>query len=99
MMIRTENLIHPGEILLEEFLKPMAISQHKLAMDIHIPATRIHAIVHGKRAVTADTALRLAKYFGMEAQFWLNLQNSYDLCLAAKKAQQELDAIPQLVAS
>ena len=63
-MIRTENLIHPGEILAEEFLKPMNISQNKLAMDIHVPTPRINAIVKGSRAITADTALRLGKYFG-----------------------------------
>ena len=73
-MIRTENLIHPGEILAEEFLKPMNISQNKLAMDIHVPTPRINAIVKGSRAITADTALRLGKYFGTGPEFWINLQ-------------------------
>lgn len=81
--MRTENLIHPGEILLEEFLIPLGISQTRLAMDIHVPAPRINAIVHGRRAITADTALRLGQYFKMEPQFWLNLQNNYDLGVAA----------------
>ena len=80
--MRTKNLIHPGEILLEEFLLPMGISQNRLALDIRVPAPRINAIVHGKRAITADTALRLGQYFKMEPQFWLNLQNNYDLGLA-----------------
>ena len=69
-MIRTENLIHPGEILAEEFLKPMNISQNKLAMDIHVPTPRINAIVKGSRAITADTALRLGKYFGTGPEFF-----------------------------
>ena len=71
--------IHPGEILEEEFLKPMAISQYRLAKDISVPPRRINEIVHGKRSITADTALRLGKYFGISAQFWLNLQTRYDL--------------------
>lgn len=71
--------IHPGEILLEEFLKPMGISQYRLARDIGVPARRINEIVLGKRAVSADTALRLARYFGLSEQFWLNLQARYDL--------------------
>ena len=80
--MRTKNLIHPGEILLEEFLIPMGISQNKLALDIRVPAPRINAIVRGKRAITADTALRLGRYFKMEPQFWLNLQSNYDLGVA-----------------
>lgn len=80
--MRTKNLIHPGEILLEEFLTPMGISQNRLALDIRVPAPRINAIVHGKRAITADTALRLGQYFNMEPQFWLNLQANYDLGVA-----------------
>ena len=77
--MRTNNLIHPGEILEEEFLKPMGISQTRLALDIRVPAPRINAIVRGKRSITAETALRLGAYFGMEPQFWLNLQSNYDL--------------------
>jgi antitoxin HigA-1 len=70
---------HPGTVLLEEFLKPLEISQNKLAMDIRVAPTRIGAIVHGERSVSTDTALRLAHYFGTSAEFWLNLQQSYDL--------------------
>ena len=71
--------IHPGEVLADEFLKPMNITQYRLAKDIHVPARRINEIVHGNRAVSADTSLRLARYFGLSPQFWLNLQASYDL--------------------
>jgi addiction module HigA family antidote len=74
--------VHPGEILLEEFLKPMNLSQNKLALDIHVPPRRINEIVLGKRRITADTALRLAKYFKMSPQFWLGLQMDYDLDIA-----------------
>lgn len=95
-MIRTENLIPPGEILLEEFLRPMKISQNKLAMDIRIPTPRINAIVNGKRAITADTALRLGRYFGTGPEFWINLQGNYDLCVAASRSRDELAVIPQL---
>ncbi len=95
-MVRTKNLIHPGEILLEEFLKPMNISQNKLAMDIHVPSPRIYSIVKGTRGITADTALRLGRYFGTGPEFWLNLQTDYDLCVVARETQREIDAIPQL---
>ena len=71
--------IHPGEVLKEEFLSPMNVSAYRLAKEIHVPETRISEIIHGKRAVTADTALRFAKFFGTTAEFWLNLQNLYDL--------------------
>jgi len=71
--------VHPGEILLEEFLKPMRISQNRIALDIRVPPRRINEIVHGKRRITADTALRLGRYFGVSAQFWLGLQMDYDL--------------------
>ena len=73
------NPIHPGEILLEEFLIPMNLSQNKIATDIGVPPRRINEIVHGKRRITADTALRLAHYFKMSPQFWLGLQMDYDL--------------------
>ena len=82
-VMRTKNLIHPGEILQEEFLVPLGISQTRLALDLHVPAPRINAIVRGKRAITADTALRLGQYFKMEPQFWLNLQANYDLGVAS----------------
>jgi addiction module HigA family antidote len=71
--------VHPGEVLQEEFLEPLALSQYRLATDISVPARRIDEIVHGERAVTADTALRLARYFGTSPQFWMNLQAQYDL--------------------
>ena len=71
--------IHPGEILMEEFLEPMGISQYRLAKDISVPPRRINEIVHGKRSITADTALRLGRFFDMSPQFWLNLQTRYDL--------------------
>jgi addiction module HigA family antidote len=71
--------IHPGEILLKEFLNPMDISQYRLSKDISVDPRRINEIVHGKRAISADTALRLGHYFGMSPQFWLNLQSHYDL--------------------
>ena len=71
--------IHPGEILLEEFLRPMGISQYRLARDTNVDPRRINEIVLGKRGITADTALRLSRYFGMSERFWLNLQSRYDL--------------------
>ena len=71
--------IHPGEILLEEFLEPMKLSQYRLAKDISVPPRRINEIVHGKRGITADTALRLARYFGTSERFWMNLQIRHDL--------------------
>ncbi len=71
--------IHPGEILLEDFLEPMGISQYKLSKDISVPPRRINEIVQGKRSVSADTALRLSRYFGLSERFWLNLQSRYDL--------------------
>ena len=79
--MRTKKMapIHPGEILMEEFLKPFGISQYKLAKEITVPARRINEIVHGKRAITADTALRLSRYFNLSERFWLNLQTRYDI--------------------
>ena len=71
--------VHPGEILLEEFLVPMEVSQYRLAKDINVPPRRINEIVHGMRGISADTALRLARYFGTSERFWLNLQAQYDL--------------------
>jgi addiction module HigA family antidote len=83
--------IHPGEILLEEFLKPMGLSQNRMAMDIHVPARRINEIVHGKRRITADTALRLGRFFGNSPQFWLGLQMDYDLDVAEDSLKDRLD--------
>jgi len=85
------NPVHPGEILLEEFLNPMGISQYRLAKDISVPARRINEIVHGKRAVTADTALRLGRFFGTSAQFWLNLQSHFDLEIQIDRIGDKLD--------
>ena len=82
--------VHPGEVLFEEFLKPMGISQNKLALDIRVPPRRINEIVHGKRRVSADTALRLARYFGMSPQFWLGLQMDYDLDIEEDRLGERL---------
>jgi addiction module HigA family antidote len=83
--------IHPGEILLEEFLKPMGISQYRLAKDISVPPRRINEIVHGKRAITPDTALRLSRYFGLSERFWINLQAWYDLEVEKDRLQDRLE--------
>jgi len=77
--------VTPGDVLLEEFLKPMKISQNQLAKDIHVPANRISQIIHGKREITADTALRLGRYFGIEPEFWLNLQVRYNMKITKRK--------------
>ena len=84
--------IHPGEILMTEFLEPMGISQYRLAKDISVPPRRINEIVHGKRSVTADTALRLSRYFATSDRFWLNLQTSYDLDVERDKLGDRLEA-------
>ena len=83
--------IHPGEILLEEFLKPLEISQYRVAKNIGVPARRINEIVHGQRAITADTALRLARYFGTSERFWLNLQTRYDLEIEKERLGERLE--------
>jgi addiction module HigA family antidote len=83
--------IHPGEVLLEEFLKPMNLSQNRLALDISVPPRRINEIALGKRSITADTALRLARYFGNSPQFWLGLQRDYDLDIAAEALGERLE--------
>ena len=83
--------VHPGEVLMEEFLKPMGLSQNRVALSMGVPARRINEIVHGKRRVTADTALRLAKYFGTSAQFWLGLQMDYDLDVAEDELAERLE--------
>ncbi len=84
--------IHPGEILMEEFLKPMSISQYRLAKDINVPARRINEIVHGKRSITPDTALRLSKFFGLSERFWINLQTRYNLEIEKDRLKDRLDA-------
>lgn len=83
--------IHPGEILMEEFLIPMAISQYRLAKDIGVSARRVNEIVHGKRAISADTALRLSRYFGMSERFWINLQGRYDIEVGKDLLADRLD--------
>lgn len=82
--------IHPGEILLEDFIKPMKITARQLAADIDVSPSRISEIVHGTRPVTADTALRLGLFFGMEPRFWLNLQSEYDLRMATRKLSDKI---------
>jgi len=83
--------VHPGEILLTEFLEPMGISQYRLAKNIGVTPRRINEIVLGRRAITADTALRLGRFFSMEAQFWMNLQSHYDMEIALDALQDRLD--------
>lgn len=83
--------VHPGEVLWEEFLKPMGISQNRLALNIGVPPRRINEIVLGKRGITADTALRLAKFFGTSAEFWLGLQSQYDLDVTAEELGKRLE--------
>jgi addiction module HigA family antidote len=83
--------VHPGEILLEEFLRPLGISQYRLAKDVSVPPRRINEIVHGTRAITADTALRLARFFATSERFWLNLQTRYDLEVEKDRLGDRLD--------
>ena len=83
--------VHPGEVLFEEFLKPMGLSQNKLALNIGVPPRRINEIVFGKRKITADTALRLARFFGTSSEFWLGLQAQYDLDVAADELGDRLE--------
>jgi addiction module HigA family antidote len=91
MAKKKPDRITPGEVLLEEFLKPMGISQNKLGRDLGVPITRINEIVHGKRAITVDTAMRLARYFGTSPEVWMNLQQRYDLEIARQELWPELE--------
>jgi addiction module HigA family antidote len=91
MKKRTLHPVHPGEVLLEEFLNPMGLSQNKLAVNIGVPARRINEIVLEKRKVTADTALRLGRFFGISSEFWLGLQSQYDLDIAADALGDRLE--------
>ncbi|REJ07689.1 addiction module antidote protein, HigA family [Microbacterium bovistercoris] len=91
--------IHPGEVLMEDFIKGFEITQNKLAVAIGVPPRRINEIVHGKRAITADTALRLGRYFGVAPQFWLNLQTRYELELAEDRVSEQIAAITPLQAA
>lgn len=90
--------IHPGEILMEEFLNPMGISQYRLAKDISVSPRRINEIVHGKRSITPDTALRLSRFFGLTERFWVNLQARYDLEIEKDRLQDRLDREVQVYA-
>ena len=83
--------VHPGEVLREEFLKPMNLSAHQLALALRVPATRINEIVNRRRGITADTAMRLARYFGTTSKFWINLQSAYDLDLAEDSLREAVD--------
>lgn len=83
--------VHPGEVLLEEFIKPMNLSQNQVALAIRVPARRLNEIIQGKRRITADTALRLGRYFQMSPQFWLGLQMDYDLDVAEDKLGEQLE--------
>src|SRR5919109_3151960 len=91
MMAKRLPPVHPGEVLLEEFLEPLGVSQYRLAKDISVPARRINEIVHGLRAISADTALRLARYFGTTDRFWLNLQARYDLEVERDQLGEKLE--------
>lgn len=91
MTKRDFSPIHPGEVLLTEFLEPMGISQYRLAKDIGVTPRRVNEIIHGRRGITADTALRLGRFFSMEAQFWLNLQTHYDMEVAMEALDDRLD--------
>ena len=96
--METVTPIHPGEILMAEFLEPLEVSQNRLAVAIGVPPRRINEIVHGKRRITADTALRLARYFGTTDRFWLNLQTYYDLEVEKDQLGNTLDQIEPLKA-
>ena len=97
-MPRKLSPVHPGEILLEEFLRPLGLSQYRVAKDVSVPPRRINEIVRGSRAVTADTALRLARYFGTSERFWLNLQGRYDLEVEKDRLGKRLKREVQVLA-
>lgn len=97
--IATMPPIHPGEVLIEEYMGPLGVTQHHLAVSIGVPPRRINEIVHGKRRISANTALRLAKYFGTSERFWLNLQGRYDLELERDRLADELNDIQPLASA
>ena len=102
MVVATDTImgpVHPGEILLEEFLKPLSVSQYHLAKEIGVPARRVNEIVHGQRRISADTALRLARFFGTSERFWINLQSRYDLEVEKDRLGNALDGIRPLTAA
>lgn len=90
-MVKQLDPITPGDVLLEEFLKPMKITQNQLAKDISVPANRVSQIIHARREITADTALRLGKYFSIEPEFWLNLQVRYNMKVAKRKVGEKIE--------
>ncbi len=89
--------IHPGEILIDEYLEPLGVTQHRLAVAVGVPPRRLNEIVHGKRRITPDTALRLARYFGTSERFWLNLQDRYDIEIERDRLADELNAIEPFI--
>ena len=91
-MKKKHDPVHPGEILGEELLKPLALSQYRLAKDIHVPARRINELILGKRSISADTALRLGRYFGNTAKFWMNLQAQYELDCETQRAGRQIES-------
>ena len=91
--------VHPGEVLQEEFLKPLGISAYRLAQDVRVPQTRISEIIHGKRRITADTAIRLSKYFGTSAKFWIGLQTDFDVEKSRQEIDSDIDLIPSFQSS
>jgi addiction module HigA family antidote len=95
----TVSPIHPGEVLLQEYLEPLGVTQHRLALAIGVPPRRINEIVHGKRRISADTALRLARYFGTSERFWLNLQGRYDVEVERDRLTPTLDEIRPLASA
>jgi addiction module HigA family antidote len=95
-MTTTMKPIHPGEVLMLDFLEPLGVTQHRLAVSIGVPPRRINEIVHGKRRISADTALRLARYFGTSERFWINLQSRYDLKIERDNLGSKLEAITPL---
>jgi addiction module HigA family antidote len=99
MSVTTIAPIHPGEILAEEYLEPLGVTQHKLAVAIGVPPRRINEIVHGTRRISADTALRLARYFGTSERFWMNLQGRYDLEVERDRLSRVLDDIQPLASA
>ncbi len=98
MTVKRLPPVHPGEILLEEFLEPLRLTQYRLAKGLGVPPRRINEIVHGKRAITADTALRLARFFGTSERFWLNLQTAYDLEVERDRLKERLPKEVQVLA-
>ncbi|PZC44662.1 MAG: Plasmid maintenance system antidote protein VapI, contains XRE-type HTH domain [Chloroflexi bacterium] len=97
MFVETLQPVHPGEVLLEEFLTPLGVSQSRLAKDMSVPPRRINEIVHGKRAITADTALRLSRFFSTSERFWLNLQAHYDLEMEKDRLGDRLEQEVQIL--